>query len=364
MGYVFMTKKIKVLMIIVILIILFIIGFIVINKINIVEKKETKLQQETDITVVPTMEDIITSDSSWCGTFQLVWNDMKNEVAKKDIIFTPQLEVVENLNKETFTQNNLSEQSYYKKFGIPSPKLKKEIESSIKKKFNETSDILEDFEWNSADSRDYVLYTMLKKEFQFQKAFEQLENGTFRNYENVKYFGIEKDSKSDQLRNQVIVLYYNSKDEFAIKLKTKQLDEVILCKSPKGDTFNEIYQDIIKQESQYNGNTSLQKGELLKVPNITFNTKKEFKEIENKTFLSSNGDECYIKKAVQTIDFELDRTGGKIKSEAGGIITNAALAIVENREFAIDNTFAIFLREKGKDMPYFAGRIDDITKFQ
>ncbi len=29
------------------------------------------------------------------------------------------------------------------------------------------------------------------------------------------------------------VLYYNSKDDFAIKLKTKQEDEVILCKNQK-----------------------------------------------------------------------------------------------------------------------------------
>ena len=34
------------------------------------------------------------------------------------------------------------------------------------------------------------------------------------------------------------------------------------------------------------------------------------------------------------------------------------------REFAIDNTFAIFLKEEGKDNPYFAAKIEDITKFQ
>lgn len=28
------------------------------------------------------MRDTITTDSSWCGTFQLVWNDMKNDVVK------------------------------------------------------------------------------------------------------------------------------------------------------------------------------------------------------------------------------------------------------------------------------------------
>ena len=32
--------------------------------------------------------------------------------------------------------------------------------------------------------------------------------------------------------------------------------------------------------------------------------------------------------------------------------------------FYVDDTFVIFLREKGQELPYFAGRVDDITKFQ
>ena len=103
---------------------------------------------------------------------------------------------------------------------------------------------------------------MLKKEFKFEKAFEELENGKFGNYENVKYFGIKKNNESNELRSQVNVLYYNSKDDFAIKLKTKKEDEVILCKNPNGNTFNEIYQNISIQENKYNGNKSLQEGEL------------------------------------------------------------------------------------------------------
>ena len=66
-----------------------------------------------------------------------------------------------------------------------------------------------------------------------------------------KYFGIKKNSESDELRKQVEVLYYNSKDDFAIKLKTKQEDEVILCKNPKGNTFNEIYQNIAEHKNTY-----------------------------------------------------------------------------------------------------------------
>lgn len=320
-----------------------------------------------DITTALTLEDEIDKNNNtiWCGTFQLVWNDLKNDLAKQDIVFTPQLKVIENLNKETFTTNDLSDKYYYKKVGTPSLELKAEIEKAIKDKFNETSDILDDFEWENRDPKDYFLYAMLKKNFEFEKVFAEFENGEFGSYENVKYFGVKKNSESDELRKQVEILYYNSKDDFAIKLKTKQEDEVILCKNPKGNTFNEIYKNIEQQKNTYKGNKNLQEGELLKVPNIKINQKTEFTEIQNRLFYFSNGDKYKIEKALQTIDFELDKTGGKIKSEAGMMVKNeAAILLDEIREFSVDDTFAIFLIEKGKKNPYFAGRISDISKVQ
>lgn len=272
----------------------------------------------------------------------------------------------------------MSEASYYKKIGTPSLKLKEEIEKAIKDKFNEKSDILNDFEWENRDPKDYFLYAMLKKEFQFEKAFEELENGKFRDYDNVKYFGIKSD-ETGELKQQVDVLYYKSKDDFAVKLRTKQEDEVILCKNPEGKTFGEIYNNIldkteVKVYNMPNNQDNyeaikvygeLKEGELLKVPNIKLKEKNEITEIEDKKFLFSNGEVYSIEKALQTIEFELDRTGGKIKSEAGMMVKNESVAIMDEiREFSIDDTFAIFLIEKGKDKPYFAGKINDITKFQ
>ena len=318
---------------------------------------------QNGITTVLSLEDEVQDDTIWCGTFQLIWNDLKNDLAKQDIVFNPQLKVIENLNKETFKTSDISDKYYYKKVGTPSLKLKEEIEKAIKDKFNETSDILDDFEWENRDPKDYFLYAMLKKEFQFEKAFEDLELGKFGKYENIKYFGIKEET--EELKNQVNVLYYNSKDDFAIKLKTKQEDEVILCKNPQGKTFNEIYNNMLKQEEKYEGSSKIQEGEILKIPNIKLKEKNEFTEIQNKDFLFSNGDVYKIEKAIQTIEFELDRTGGKIKSEAGMMANvQSAKVVDEVREFLIDDSFAIFLKEEGKNTPYFAGKIDDITKFQ
>lgn len=358
-----MKKWIKISIgILVILMIIGIISFIIYYNQN---TEQPIFEAKTQITTALTLEDEIKNNTIWCGTFQLIWNDLKNDLAKQDIKFNPQLQIIENLNKETFTTNDLTEKYYYKKVGTPSLKLKEEIEKAIKNKFNEKSDILDDFDWENRDPKDYFLYVMLKKEFKFNKAFEEFENGTFKNYENVKYFGIKKSNENSELRNQVSVLYYNSKDDFAIKLKTKQEDEVILCKNPNGNTFNEIYKNILKQEKEYDGLKNIQEGELLKIPNIRINEKTEFTEIQDKPFFFSNGDEYSIEKALQTIQFELDRTGGKIKSEAGMMVKNeSAIMLEEVREFSIDDTFAIFLIEEGKNNPYFAGKISDITKFQ
>ena len=360
-----MKKKLIISLIIVILVIGVISIAVYYTRRNEEDRTPTEFSSTEGIVTALTLEDKISDNTIWCGTFQLIWNDLKNDLAKQDIVFTPQLEVVENLNKETFTTNDLTDKYYYKKYGTPSLELKEQIEKDIKEKFNEESDILDDFNWQRENPKDYFLYAMLKKEFQFEKVFEEFENGNFGEYDNISYFGITASNENEELRNQVQVLYYNSKDDFAIKLKTKQEDEVILCKNPNGDTFNEIYKNIMKQESDYEGAKYLFEGEIVKIPNIKLNEKTEFKEIQDKEFYFSNGELYSIEQAIQTIQFELDKTGGKIKSEAGMMMKNeSAIMIDEYREFILDDTFAIFLKEEGKENPYFAGKISDITKFQ
>lgn len=375
-----MSKKRKILIIFGILIILFIIVFVVINKANIFSQKVTKLQSVEGITVVPTMNDTITADSSWCGTFQLVWNDMKNEVVKKDVIFNPQLDMVKNLNKEDFNETMLSEDYYYKIYGLKSLALKEQIENGIKEKFNQTSNILNDFNWseseldnpNNPNVRRYFFYTMLYRKFEFLQEFDKLDNGKFGNkYKDVQYFGIDENIENS-VGNQITVLYYNSKDDFAIIVNTKTDDEVIFCKSPNGSNFNEIYENMNNESNKYTGSRSFKNVDEFKAPNLEFDEKKEYTELANKEFKTADPyyDTAEIQKAIQTIKFSLDEKGGEIKSEAAIDMTASVTSVVskpkadEPRYFYVDDTFAIFLREKGKTKPYFAGRIDDITKFQ
>lgn len=341
--------------------------------------KGTKLEKTRGISIIPTMSDVISADSSWCGTFQLVWNDMKNEIVKKDIELDPQPEMVKNLNKEEFKETMLSDEYYYKVYGLKTLGLKKQIEEGIKEKFNQESDILNDFDWdenslnnpNNTSEQRYFLYTMLYRKFEFLQEFDRLEEGKFGGkYDNVKYFGIDKNTENS-VGNQIEVLYYNSKDDFALLINTKTNDEVIFCKSPKGTTFNEIYSNMNNQSKKYNGSKTFKSVDEFKAPNLDFNEKKEYKEVQEQEFETANPlyPKAEIKKAIQTVKLSLDEKGGEIKSEAAiDMVMKNSIDTPQKedkpRYFYVDDTFALFLREKGKNTPYFAGRIEDITKFQ
>ena len=67
------------------------------------------------------------------------------------------------------------------------------------------------------------------------------------------------------------------------------------------------------------------------------------------------------------IQLELNEKGGSIKSEAGLDMQLASASIDSKEEkpryFYLDDDYVLFLREKGKEKPYFAAKIHNISKF-
>jgi len=331
-----------------------------------------------DLHVLPSINDEITADSMRCGTFQLVRNDMVNNIVKQDVVFNPQLQVVKNLNKQTFSNRYLSENSYFSKFWLLTLDLKTAIENWIKEKFNETSDILDLLDWSDVPQSDdfyawksekrYGFYAMLKKIFNFENAFDELDKWQFDDkYSNIEYFWIKWNSDS-KLRNQVYVYYYNSDDDFAVALKSKEWEDIILARWTKWNTFMEIYDNILKENEKYKWKHHFTKDDYLKVPNLKVKTLAEFIDLENKAFLAADGDVCIIERALQTIEFELNKSGWYIKSEAFiGMMKATSVAMpveIEHRYFYFDKPFVMLRKESDKDLPYFATQISDITLFQ
>ena len=338
-----------------------ILGFKVFDNVeSVYDKKELKETKGVD--VVPTLSDKISKDTSWCPTFQLIWNDFKNDIIKQEIKFDEKLDMLDNLNKEDFTKNDISDSYYFKIYGRKNLELKNKIEKAIKEKFNQKSDILEQFDWSS-DALDsgndiidrYFLYSMLYREFEFNKKFDTFTD-KFKDKDNVEYFGIVKNN--DEIRSQIKIYYYNNENDFAIKLITKNNDEIIVIKNPKGETFDEIYKSVEnKKLYEFNDKDSFM------MPKIDFNVLREYSELENKEISTLSGTYT-IEKAIQSIKFSLDEKGGKVKSEAGMDVIYETSSEERYRNFYVDDTFALFLKEANKDKPYFAVRVDDISKFQ
>lgn len=344
------------------------------NENNTVKNEVKRITESIseDIEVVPTMEDEIEGDTTWCPTFQLVWNDMKNELVEQDVEFIDgeEPDYLENLNAELFKEEDISEDYYYKKWGVKSNKLKDEILKGIKDKFNEDSDVIDKKEsWGDGkDNSQYVFYVMLKKVFQYEEPFDILNEGVFEHEgkmsEKVKYFGITEDT-AQVIKGQITILYYEDTDNFAFSVATKDGDEVIFAKGVKGKTFAKIYEEIEKLSDRYTDSEKMEGKDTLKVPNLKFNILREYDEVENKKFICKNGDETVIEKAFQTIKLEMDNEGGKIKSEA--LITTRTTAIMDEKtpkRMNLDDEFVVFVKEEDKELPYFALKVSDISKFQ
>lgn len=344
---------------------------------QIEDEQNKPIKESEDLVVVPTILDEIKNDSAYCPTLQIVWNELSDYFCggKPVEMLNGTNTLIDNLNERTFEKTDLSDDYYYVKVGKQVLSVKKEIEDGIKDKFNETSDILDMVEWvdDSGENFDidayeaYVFYSMLKREFTFNEPFDVIdENGTFNDFTNVKYFGINSDS-DNKLRNQINVLFYEDYDNHSVLLNTKQDDEVILLKTSDDSfkNFDEVYKYLENKTNKFDGEKEFTEDDTLKVPNIKFDVLKKYNELIGKTFNSDDGKSREISDALQTIRFEIDNEGGKIKSEAIiAVKTSAIIAAEEKRHFNYNDTFYLMLREKRKNKPYFMVKVDNMNLFQ
>lgn len=327
---------------------------------TIKEEQAANVEDITSIEVLPTMN----SESSaanriWVGTFQIVWNDVIDSLVKAPIEFIEgENKTADDLNKREFNKEDISEDSYYTKSGTISPDLKKEIEEGIKKKFNETSDILDSIDF-TFDPSKMLFYAMLKKDFKFIEPFDKLNDGTFaQNETNIKYFGIDELSSGNLYKN-VSVLFYNKHNDFAVSMHTKGNDEVILYRTDDDKKFNEYYKDLTDKTKDFDGSQFFGYNDRLRVPDIKLYQMTSFPDLEGKNIKDTN---FRIDKTIETVDFRMNNEGVKLKSEAAIVMKCTAMPGVtpQIRRFYFNDSFVLFLIEKGKTVPYYAMRVKDV----
>ena len=203
---------------------------------------------------------------------------------------------------------------------------------------------------------------MLKKNFKFITAFDKLEPARFSKFSGkVDYFGIEPKSDS-KLDDMVRILFYNSRDDFAVSIKTTGKDIVYLYRTDDDKTFDKLYKDMIYKERGYMGWHDFLPKDELRVPNLNLYKMQKYPELTKKQI---KGTDMMIDEAIQTLQFTMNNEGVKLKSEAAMIAKNCALVPDDKkqapRKCYFDDTFVVFLQEYDRKAPYFALRVYDLN---
>lgn len=324
-----------------------------------VNAKENQVQMLAAYSQKPSSQNTL-----WVGTFQLVWNEFQDNIVKGPIKFKNyKSELADILNKQEFKKSMLSDESYYVTYGETNIELKKRIENAIMEKFNEKSELLDKIDWNHPNNA-YLFYAMLVKNFDFDTRFDNLKTEKFgKDKEPVNYFGISKTSRP-ALYKGVRVLFYNNPFDYAVAL-TSDKDEVFLYRTNSNKRYDELYKTLEKKSSKYKGAKSFVEGDLLKVPYMSIKQETSYDELCGKEILNTN--RLYIDKALQTVDFNMNNKGVKLKSEAvmNIMFMSAPIEIKERgRNFFFNDTFVLFMKEKDKSNPYFAVRVKNMDDFK
>ena len=259
------------------------------------KKARSKAENNTNhkITVNPVYETTLgenTVNNLWVGTLDLAWKELENKLGQDKInLVDGNLPIVDDLNNSKFTKEMLDSNDYEVK-----------VEKNL--------------------TGGYDIDATLNKELNFPVPFDNFsdynKNMTFGDGEKfVKYFGVNNGT-SEEVNKNIEILFFNNEsptsalsNDFAIKLFTKEGDEIILYRTDDEKSFDEYYKDIEDKSSSYTGRTEFGEDDELLVPYVRANGMIAYNELCGKYIKGSENDAMYFKNVVQNVNFSLNEKG-------------------------------------------------------
>ena len=277
-----------------------------------------------------------TINNLWVGTLDLAWKELESQLGKERIdLEDGNLPIVDDLNSSTFTKDMLDSNDY----NIT-------VERTI--------------------TNGYKIDTSLNKELHFLEVFDNFSNDytwTFGDSEEfIKYFGINNAS-SEEINKNIEVLFFNRNDDnsamsddFAIKLKTQEGDEIILYRTNENKNFDEYYKDIQEKTNAYTENREFAEDDELRIPYVRVNGMIAHNELYSKYIKDTNG--LYFTDVIQNVNFYLNEKGCNLSSQVT-MVTEYLSTSINARYCYFNDQFVIFMKEANSSQPYFALKVDN-----
>lgn len=174
--------------------------------------------------------------------------------------------------------------------------------------------------------------------------------------DKIKYFGINNESEEILNNNVEVAFFEYGNNEYAVKLNTKENEDVILYRTNLQGSFENLYNDFLKKSELFSGEKKFTEHDQIQIPYINIDAIINYEELCNKAIKGTNG--VFIANALQTVKFNLNESGGGLSSETS-IKPVSMSAYSDTRDFNFNSNFIIFLKEKDKEYPYFALKIDN-----
>ncbi len=297
-------------------------------------------------------------DNLWCSTFQIAWENLRNKLNLSKIEFVnEENELVDSLNNTTFGLNSISDKDYYLFVDDYNNNVSDIITKDLKQKFNIKTNIFDVLRLEESNGK--IIYSYLEKKYTFKNKFDTYNSASFitdnNNELKIKTFGIFESSDSSLIEN-IKNSYFIDEFNYGICLNTQENEEIILIMTVDiKENFEVLWQKYNENQKEYQHEFDEQ--DELRIPYINIDGFINYNDLCYKYI--KNTDE-YIQCAIQNVKFTLNEIGGKLENEV--VIKTGAMS---NRpSFYFYRPFAMFIKEKDKEEPYFAVRICDESFLQ
>ncbi len=320
--------------------------------------------------VTPTLDAPLDASRTtvWCSTFQLAWNELRDNVVKEDVRLTDGPAYVPSLNAGRTGREDITAGSFVIGSGFGRDGIVETLRRSLKEHFGAEAPQLN----ITLGSGDLLVYAALQRHLPFAVPFDRLQQPlAFHLGEklmNVSAFGISDGTKKKEafmkLEEQVDVLHYAGERDVVIRLKPSEAgEEIVLARIPPADSLAATLQAVRERlgpPSPRPKGTSRSPGirldDELRIPVISLDVEAVFRELIGKTIENAALAKLHIFDARQHIAFQLDEKGADVRSEARVGFKGEKH---EGRRLVFDGPFLLYLKRMDREQPYLVAWIGD-----
>jgi len=323
----------------------------------------------------------------WCGTFQMAWDKLKDDIIGEPILLPEVAELAGRLNDAPFSLDALEAESFYTAAGLIKDGIIEQIHRDMGKRFPDEPQPIFGERYKEYPGLTIISYAYLNVDIGFVHPF-YVNNRAFRFQDsnagrtNVTSFRALNESPSADVaavRKQVEILYYKYGDspqttEFAVDLcQHTQPYQVILARVPRGNTLGETVAatkegiSAFGQHPDYEVLRKLRPIDRLTVPDVLYELTHDFVALLGKYLVNPRWAGYFIAEARQKIDFALSRTGVVLKSEARITMPPARRdePVDKPRHFYFDRPFLIYVTKRAVNAePFFVMWVDNAELMQ